>query len=99
MRIGEVIGRVTLSVADPMLIGGKMLIVQPHDPASLRSAASGGHQPSTSEPIVAYEQIGTGPGSLVGFSEGREAAMPFWPERVAIDAYICCILDNVTYDE
>jgi len=99
MRIGEVIGKVTLGASDPMMVGGRMLIVQPFDPPSLRDKVQGGEGVSTSEPIVAYDQLGAGIGHIVGFSEGREAAMPFYPDRVAIDAYICCLLDRITYTD
>lgn len=92
MRIGEVIGRVTLSVADEKLRGGRMLIVQPHDPASLRGNGLG-----SGEVVVVYDELGARLGDRVGFSEGREAAMPFHPTPVAIDAYLACILDDVSY--
>ena len=47
---------------------------------------------------VVYDGIGAREGDRVGFSEGREAAMPFHPDKVAVDAYLACILDTVTYD-
>lgn len=92
MRIGEVIGRLTLSPADAKLQGGRFLIVRPHDPASLRESGMGG-----SEIVVAYDELGARVGDRIGFSEGREAAMPFHPTPVAIDAYVACLLDTVTY--
>ena len=94
MRMGEVIGKVTLSIADEKLIGGRLLIVKPYDPESLRL-----DQPSESEPLVVYDELGAGQGERVGFSEGREAAMPFYPDRVAIDSYVACLLDDVTYEK
>ncbi len=103
MRIGEVIGKVTLSIADRKLIGGRLLIVQPHDPQSLRDAAARAAETSTragsGDPVVAYDALGANIGQRVGFSEGREAAMPFHPDPVAIDAYIACLIDEVTYEE
>jgi len=92
MRIGEVIGRIVLNKADPKLTGGRFLVVQPYDPESLRQGTRG-----TGEVVVAYEELGAGMGDRVSFSEGREAAMPFYPDRVAIDAYVACLLDDVTY--
>ena len=82
MRIGDVVGRLTLSKCDPKMIGGRFLIVQPHDPKSLRE-----DRPGKGEVV----------GDRVAFSEGREAAMPFYPDRVALDAYLVCLLDSVTY--
>lgn len=93
MRIGEVIGRITLSRCDPALCGGRLLIVQPHDPASLRENGRG-----RGDVEVVYDEIGGRLGDRVGFSEGREAAMPFHPRKVAVDAYLACILDQVTYE-
>jgi ethanolamine utilization protein EutN len=92
VRIGEVIGKLTLSVCDPKLCGGRFLIVQPDNSKSLRD---GGH--GKDDVVVVYEQVGAGMGDRVGFSEGREAAMPFHPDPVAIDAYLACLIDDVTY--
>ncbi|NLX12577.1 MAG: EutN/CcmL family microcompartment protein [Phycisphaerales bacterium] len=93
MRIGEVIGRVTLNKCDPKMIAGRFLIVRPEDPESLRTAHQG-----TGEIVVAYDRMGAGLGQQVSVSEGREAACPFHPDRVAIDAYIAALLDSVTCD-
>lgn len=92
MRIGEVIGRLTLSVCDPKMRGGRFMILRPHDPASLRENRLG-----EGEIAVAYDEQGARIGDRVGFSEGREAAMPFHPEPVAVDAYVACLVDEVTY--
>ncbi len=43
MRIGEVIGRITLNLCDPKMIGGRFLIVQPNDPESSRENARQGY--------------------------------------------------------
>ena len=92
MRIGEVIGKVTLSLCDPEMIGGRFLIVRPYDPPSLREGKKG-----KGESVVVYDRLGAGLGEHIGFSEGREAACPFHPDRVAVDAYLACLLDDVTY--
>ncbi|UCD28000.1 MAG: carbon dioxide concentrating mechanism protein CcmL [Planctomycetota bacterium] len=92
MRIGEVVGRITLNKCDPMMTGGRFLLVQPYDPQSLRE-----NKPGKGERVIVYDRLGAGLGHQVGFSEGREGACPFYPERVAIDAYLACILDEVTY--
>jgi microcompartment protein CcmK/EutM len=92
VRIGDVVGRLTLSKCDPKMIGGRFLIVQPHDPLSLRE-----DRPGRGEIVVVYDQLGGRVDDRVGFSEGREAAMPFYPDRVALDAYLVCLLDCVTY--
>ena len=92
MRIGEVIGKLTLSRFDPKLCGGRFMIVQPHTPSSLREDGMG-----TGDVEVVYDELGARLGDRVGFSEGREAAMPFHPTPVAVDAYLVCLLDEVTY--
>ena len=92
MRTGDVIGKVTLCRCDEKLIGGRFLIIQPNDAASLRENKRG-----DGEVVVAYEELGANIGDRVGFSEGREAAMPFHPDNVAIDAYLACLIDDVTY--
>lgn len=92
MRIGEVIGRLTLSRSDEKLLGGRFLMVRPHDPASLREGQIGG-----GEIVIAYDELGARVGDRVSFSEGREAAMPFHPTPVAVDAYVACLIDAVTY--
>jgi microcompartment protein CcmK/EutM len=92
VRIGEVVGRLTLNCCDPKMIGGRFLIVQPHDPKSLRENGMG-----KGEVVVVYDQLGGRVGDRVSFSEGREAAMPFHPDKVALDAYLACLLDCVTY--
>ncbi len=93
MRTGEVIGKLTLSVSDPQLRGGRFMLIQPRDPEGLRENKHG-----RGEVVVAYDELGAGVGDLVGFSEGREAAMPFVPRDVAVDAYVACLLDDVRYD-
>ncbi len=92
MRIGEVIGKVTLCVADPKIIGKQLTIVQPHNPQSLRTNGMG-----TDEVVVCIDELNSRVGDRVGFSEGREAAMPWHPEKVAVDAYVGCLLDDVSY--
>jgi len=48
---------------------------------------------------VPFDDLGAGVGSLIAFSEGREAAQPFDPGMMPIDAYNAAILDSVTVNE
>ena len=90
MRVGKVVGRVTLSRAYDTLAGGRFLIVEVQDRHAL-----GGKPRQTSESLVVYDHLGAGSGELIAFSESREACMPFYPEkRVPIDAYCSAILDR-----
>lgn len=90
MRIGSVIGNVVLSPAHESLTGLRLLVVAPYRLEELRCGTS-----PLGEELVMVDELGAGPGSLVGFSEGREAAMPFHPGRRPIDASCACLLDAV----
>lgn len=50
------------------------------------------------EDVVAYDQLGAGPGSVIGLSEGREAANPFGKAKTPIDAYCACLIDHISID-
>jgi microcompartment protein CcmK/EutM len=90
MRIGKVVGRVTLNSAYETLIGGRFIIVEVQDRFSLS-----GQKRQTAETVVAYDHLGAGDGDLIAFSESREACMPFYPEkRLPLDAYNSAILDR-----
>jgi ethanolamine utilization protein EutN len=92
MRIGEVIGRVTLSRSNPQLQGGRLLVALPMPLAALtRGDAARG------EDVVVYDVLGAGFGTLIGFSEGREAANPFGKTRTPVDAYCACLIDQLTF--
>jgi ethanolamine utilization protein EutN len=85
MRLGHVIGKVTLSCADPAYRGGRFLVVQPWTPTPRTPAA-----PS----LVVYDELGAGAGQLVGFTEGSEAARPF-AAPTPVDAYNAAIVDEI----
>ena len=91
MRIGEVIGTVTLSRVHPSLTGGRWVIAIPF---SLKALGVGGR--GDGEDVVVYDNLGAGNGSLIGISEGVEAAAPFHPEKKPLDAFCGCILDQIT---
>ena len=89
MRIGLVIGRICLQPVYETLVGGRFLLVQVMD----RFALAGETRRST-ESLIVYDHLGAGDGDLIAFTESREAAMPFYPEkRVPLDAYNAAILD------
>ena len=91
MRIGKVVGRVTLNKAYETLVGGRFLVVEVQDRFALAN-----QKRRTTESLVVYDHLGAGDGEIIAFSESREACMPFYPEkRVPIDAYNAAILDRV----
>ena len=89
MRIAEVIGTVTLSRTHPTLVGARWLVGVPFSLKALKEGTPDG------EDLVIYDDLGAGIGSRVGFSEGAEAAAPFYPKKKPVDAYCACILDQV----
>ena len=93
MRIGKIIGTVTLNRAHPTLLGGSYRVAVPLSLANLR-----GETPAAAEELIVYDELGAGHGSLIAFSEGGEAAQPFYPNDKPIDAYNAAILDNIDLD-
>lgn len=90
MRIGRVVGRVTLTSAYETLVGGRFLFVEVQDRFALA-----GRKRKTGESLVVYDNLGAGDGDLIAFTESREACMPFYPQkRVPLDAYNAAILDH-----
>jgi ethanolamine utilization protein EutN len=90
MRICEVIGSVTLSRPHAALAGARLLVTVPLNLSELQGERGPGR-----EMLVVWDDLGAGVGSRIGVSEGREAAMPFHPQRKPVDAYCACILDQV----
>jgi microcompartment protein CcmK/EutM len=89
MRVGKVIGRMTLQKMYATLTGGRFLLVEVQDRFSLA-----GNARKSVESLVVYDEWGAAEGDLIAFTESREAAMPFYPEkRVPLDAYNAAILD------
>lgn len=91
MRIMECIGRVTLSRQDPSLKGAAWKLAVPLMHAGLKGDASG-----RTEPIVVYDDMSAGVGSLMAVTESAEASTPFFPGVKPIDAYCAALLDVVS---
>ncbi|HID75238.1 MAG TPA: carbon dioxide concentrating mechanism protein CcmL [Planctomycetaceae bacterium] len=91
MRIMEVIGTVTLNRCHPSLEGACLKLAVP---LSLADLAGQTDRPGAEE-VTVLDQLGAGMGSCIAVSEGREAAMPFYPEMKPIDAYNAAILDRI----
>ena len=96
MKLGLVIGRVTLNRTIPAFQGGRWLIVSPLTKEQYRYRESPplyvGPAPS---PIV-YDNLGGGLGDTIGYVEGREASMPF-DQPTPVDAINVAIIDQVFY--
>jgi len=91
MRIAEVIGRLTLSRVHPSITGARFVITLPMPLEALTEDS-----PRRGEEVVAFDDLGAGPGDLIGLSEGREAANPFGETKTPVDAYCACILDRLS---
>jgi len=94
MRLGTVIGRITLSLQEPVYTGSSLLIVQPLSKAQFAGAPATPLAPGSS--LVVFDQLGAGDGSIVGFTEGAEAAQPF-DGPAPVDAYVACIVTQINY--
>lgn len=91
MRIMECIGRVTLSRWEPSLTGASWKLAVPLMHAGLKRDADG-----RTEPIVIFDEMGAGNGSLMAVTESAEASTPFHPNTKPIDAYCAALLDTVS---
>ena len=92
MRLGQTIGTVTLVEPHPSVRGGVFRVLVPLSAADLAAGEKG--TPAT-EPIVAWDDLGSGDNQLIAFSEGGEAAQPFRPDDKPIDAYVAAIIDRL----
>ena len=90
MRIGKIIGTVTLNRAHPSFTGATLKLAVPLSLANLTGASK-----PTAEPLVVYDELGAGLGSYIALSEGGEAAQPFRPQLKPVDAYNAAILDQI----
>lgn len=90
MRMGTVIGRVTLSVRSPKYSGERLLLTLPWKRETF--AGEEKYDPA----IVVYDQLGANVGQQIGISEGREAACPF-PKPTPVDAYCAVLIDEYFY--
>ena len=96
MRLGSVIGRVTLSRTISALEGGRWLIVSPFTREHFQRGRETPPGLSKDFSLVAYDNLGAGVGQTIGFVEGREAAQPF-PQPTPVDAINAAIVDEIFY--
>jgi len=96
MKLGAVIGRVTLSRSVPALQGGRFLVVSPFGREQYRrglaAPVSFGNDPS----LVVYDDLGGNVRQVIGYEEGREAAQPF-DQPTPVDAINAALVDEIFY--
>lgn len=96
MRLGNVIGRVTLSKTVPALEGGRWLIVSPFTRGHFQRGSESLPGLSKEPSLIVYDNLGGGVDQTIGFVEGREAAQPF-EQPTPVDAINAALVDDVFY--
>jgi len=91
MRLGIVRGRVVLNPAVASFSGRTFVVLEPVTMENLIAGNGLGGGKS----LVAVDELGAADGQMVAFTEGREAANPFWPDSVPVDAYCSLIVDSI----
>ena len=97
MRLGTVIGRVTLSATVPALVGARWLIVSPFTREHFQKGSSAPAGLSKEPSLVVYDDLGGNLGQTIGFIEGREAASPF-DKPTPVDAINGALVDEIFYN-
>src|SRR6266581_2672204 len=97
MRLGTVIGRVTLNKTVPELLGARWLIVSPFTREHFQRGSESPHGLSKDASLVVYDTLGGGVGQTIGFVEGREAAAPFG-DPTPVDAINAALVDEIFYN-
>lgn len=97
MRIGQVIGKVTLSVYDEALRGGRWLLVHPVSRELLNDCIKTPAKLTEQSTLVVYDALGAGTGDVIGYTEGAEATAPF-EHPIPIDAINLAIFDTIHYE-
>ena len=85
MQLARVIGDVVMTSKDALLVGLKLLVVQPLTP----------EREAVGRPLVAADAVGAGVGEEIFFVRGKEASFPFYPALPPVDAGIVGIVDHM----
>jgi len=96
MKLGTVIGRVTLSRGAPALQGGRFLVVSPFGREQYATGLDGGPRMGKDPSLVVYDDLGGGDRDVIGYVEGREAAQPF-AAPTPVDAINAALVDELFY--
>ena len=97
MRLGRVVGRVTLSQTIPAYEGGRFLIVSPFDREHFQQGHEAPEGLSKQPSLVVYDDLGGGVGDTIGFVEGAEASAPF-ASPTPVDAINAALVDEIFYN-
>ena len=88
MELARVIGRVVSTIKHESLVGVRLLVIQPE--------TSGGE--SVGEPMIAADSLQAGPGDLVAWITGREAALALPVTFSPVDCTVVQIIDHAWGD-
>lgn len=91
MRLGIVRGHVVLNACVESFKCRTLAIVEPVMMENLRANNGQGG----GKALIVLDELGAASGQMVAFTEGSEAANPFWPDRVPVDAYCALIVDSI----
>ena len=92
MRMGTVIGRVTLAVKNEKFVGERLLLTLPWKRETFEGKEV--FDPS----LVVIDQLGADVGQQIAFSEGAEAACPF-KNPTPVDATCAALIDQHFYTQ
>jgi microcompartment protein CcmK/EutM len=75
------------------LKGTRLLVVEPVLAENLakKNGIAGG------KPLIVADHLAPAIGQMVAFTEGREAANPYWPEHAPVDAYAALIVESTDF--
>lgn len=88
MELARVIGTVVATVKHESLVGVRLLLIQPQDEQGT----------PVGDPICAADPLQAGPGDLVEWTTGREAALALPDTFSPVDAAVVSIVDRVDAD-
>lgn len=88
MELARVIGTVVATVKHESLVGVRLLMIQPQDEQGT----------PVGDPICAADPLQAGPGDLVEWTTGREAALALPETFSPVDAAVVSIVDRVDAD-
>jgi microcompartment protein CcmK/EutM len=94
MRLGIVRGHVVLSVGVESLRGTRLLVVEPITAPNLAAGAREGG----GKCLIVADRLAPLRGQRVAFVEGREAANPYWPGEVPVDAYAALVVERTDFE-
>jgi microcompartment protein CcmK/EutM len=88
MELARVIGTVVAERKHPSLVGVRLLVVQPED--------ANGHPEG--EAFICADALQAGPGDLISWVGGREAALTLPDSFAPVDAGVVSIVDHAYSD-